>query len=283
MIPKRIFFYWSGNNLSWMRYMTLYSFRKYNPDWEVILYLSNNNNNRKTWNSVEEQDFINYTGVNYLDRVKELNVKIENVEFPQESNSLLVNISPVHESDLFRYYQLHKSGGFYCDMDVLFFRSIDNFYEDIKDNYDTIVYQCPEYMAIGFLGSSIGNQFYGDLFNYGLHYFNTNDYQSLGVDLIYKMFGGNRYEANVLNKMKVKYNTLKIYSIPTELIYYFDWTKINYNFTNNVYVNKFPKESVGYHWFGGSKISQNHNDVMNENNFKEFTTTFSAIAKKVLE
>jgi len=62
MIPKRMFFYWSGNDLSWMRYMTLYSFRKMNPNWEIILYLSDNVNKIKTWNSGEEQDFLNYTG-----------------------------------------------------------------------------------------------------------------------------------------------------------------------------------------------------------------------------
>jgi hypothetical protein len=284
MIPKRIFFYWSGNNLSWMRYMTLYSFRKYNPDWEVVLYLSDNNNREKTWHSVEEQDFINYNGINYLSRVEELNIKIEKVEFPSELRDKFVNISPVHESDLFRYYQLYKSGGFYCDMDVLFFRSMNPFYEKIvNDNIDTVLYQCPEFLAIGFLGSSVDNPFYRDLFYYGINNFNTLDYQSLGVDLIYKMYHGNRAQAYVINNISKRYPSLKIHSIPSELVYYFDWTKIDYNFTNNVYVNKFPKESIGYHWFGGSKTSQNHNNIMNEENFREFTTTFTAIAKKVLE
>ena len=283
MIPKRIFFYWSGNNLSWMRYMTLYSFRKYNPDWEVVLYLSNNNNTIKTWQGVEEQDFINYNGINYLDKVKELNIKIEKVELPEELGDRFINISPVHESDLFRYYQLSKNGGFYSDMDVIFFRSINEYYNEIKDKFDTVVYQCPDYMAIGFLGASTNNQFYGDLFNYGLNYFDTNNYQSLGVDLIYRMFGGDRAHANVLDRIKQRYNNLSIHSIPTDLVYYFDWTKIDYNFSNSIYVNKFPKESIGYHWFGGSQVSQRYNNLMNEDNFRDYTTTFSVIAKKILE
>ena len=154
MIPKRMFFYWSGNNLSWMRYMTLYSFRKFNPDWEIVLYLSDNNNTVKTWNSPEEQDFINYKGINYLDKITELNIKIEKVIFLDPNNSKYVGLSPVHESDLFRYYQLYTNGGFYCDMDVLFFRPIDEFYNYVtQNNFDTIVYQCSNYMAIGFLGA----------------------------------------------------------------------------------------------------------------------------------
>jgi hypothetical protein len=264
--------------------MTLYSFRKYNPDWEVVLYLSNNNNTTKTWQGCEEQDFSNYNGINYLSKVEELNIKIEKVEFPEEVRDKFIGISPVHESDLFRYYQLYKSGGFYCDMDVLFFRSIDSFYDNIiRNKIDTVIYQCTGYVAIGFLGASVGNPFYRDLFYFGMNNFNTKDYQSLGVDLIYRMFNGSRAQANILNGIIGNYKNLKVYSIPTELVYFFDWTKIEYNFTNNVYVNKFPKESIGYHWFGGSKISQNHNNMMNEDNFKNYTTTFTAIAKKILE
>jgi hypothetical protein len=264
--------------------MTLYSFRKYNPDWEITLYLSNNNNTSKTWQGAEEQDFFNYKGINYLNKVGELNIKIEKVEFPEEFKDKFINISPVHESDLFRYYQLYKSGGFYCDMDVLFFRSIDSFYNNIIENkIDTVLYQCANFVAIGFLGSSINNTFYRDLFNFGINNFNTNDYQSLGVDLIYRMFNGNRSQAYVLNEIINKYKNLNVYSIPTELVYFFNWTKIQYNFTTSVYVNKFPKESIGYHWFGGSKISQDHNNMMNEDNFINYTTTFTAIAKKILE
>ena len=35
-----MYFYWGGSAMSWMRYMTLYSFRKMNPDWEMVLCLA---------------------------------------------------------------------------------------------------------------------------------------------------------------------------------------------------------------------------------------------------
>ena len=277
-----MFFYWSGNNMSWMRYMTLYSFRRFNPDWEIILYLSENKND-KTWIGAEEQDFNRYKGISYLDKVKDLNIEIRKVEFPDNIKDIFINASPVHESDLFRYYELYKNGGFYCDMDVIFFRSLNDFYNNIiKNNYDTIIYQYPSYLAIGFLGANKDNQFYKDLFEYGLSNFRTDNYQSLGVDLIYKMFGGNRYDANVMSRIRSRYNDLKLYSIPTDLIYHFDWTKIEYNFNNPIYVNKFPLDSVGYHWFGGSPTSQYYNNIMNEENYKGYRNTFAVIAKKIL-
>jgi hypothetical protein len=268
--------------MSWMRYMTLFSCRKKNPDWEIVLYLSDNNSSSR-WVGPEEQDYFTYTGINYLDKLEELNIKIEKVEWPDELKERFRDISPVHESDLFRYYQLYKNGGLYCDMDVIFFKPLDTFYNSIKDSYDTIIYQCYEYIAIGFLGSSIDNQFYKDLFDYGVQNFETSNYQSMGVDLIYKMFNGNRAVAYILNMITDRYNTLNFYNIPTSLIYYFDWTKIEFNFQNTVYANKFPLDAIGYHWYGGSKISQHYNNIMNEINYKEHQTTFSAIAKKILE
>lgn len=283
MIPKRIFFYWSGHNLSWMRYMTLYSFRKMNPSWDVTLYISDNTVNIKTWNGVEEQDFSNYIGINYFDKLSELNIKIEKVEFPVEYKEKLKNLSPVHESDLFRYYQLYKNGGFYCDMDVIFFRPIEKFYNQVM-NTDTIVYHCPTHLAIGFLGSSVDNQFYKDLFNFAIQNLNTIDYQSVGVDIFYKMIGGSRSNnVNFMDNLHSKYPELNINNIETSLIYFFDWTKIEYNFTNPIYINKFDKESIGYHWFGGSKISQNYNNILNESNYKEYKTTFSVLAKTLFK
>ena len=111
--------------------MTLYSFRKMNPDWEIVLYISSNDIKNKGWKSYENQDYHQYKGDNYFNKLKDLNIKIEKAEFPKEIQEKLKNISPIHESDLFRYYQLYLNGGFYCDMDVLFFKPIDNFYNTI--------------------------------------------------------------------------------------------------------------------------------------------------------
>lgn len=283
MIPKRMFFYWSGNNLSWMRYMTLYSFRKFNSDWEIILYLSNNNNTTKTWSGVEQQDFLNYNGKNYLDEVEKLNIKIEDVVLPDDIKNNFPNISPIHESDIFRYYQLHKSGGFYCDMDVLFFESMDDFYNNIvKNDIDLLIHQNKMYLTIGFLGSSEGNEYYKDIFDFAIKNFNMDDYQSLGVDTIYKMYGGSRQRPIVIDKIISRYPTSNIYNLSDSLIYHFDWTHIEYNFNNRVGIDNYPDESIGYHWFGGSKISQHYNNIMNENNYDDYDTTFSEITKKII-
>ena len=37
MIPKRAMFYWSGPPMSWLRQQSIETFKKHNPDWEVVL------------------------------------------------------------------------------------------------------------------------------------------------------------------------------------------------------------------------------------------------------
>lgn len=293
-IPKKIFFYWDGSDLSWMRYMTLYSFRKLNPDWNMTLYLSDGISKNKGWKTSENQDYYTYNGNNYINKLKDLNIKIEKAEFPKEIQGLLTNLSPIHKSDLFRYYQLFVGGGFYCDMDVLFFKSIDNFYNEvIQKGYDTIIheYQSKERtLTIGFLGSSINNEYYKNLFEFGVNYYTNNiknddinnNYQSMGVLLIYMMFTNKLSASRVYETIISKYPNLKFYNLPTSLIYSFDWTKIKYCFSNSIKSSHFAYNSIGYHWYGGGVESQKYNNILTEKNYKDHRTTFSTIAQEVI-
>ena len=65
------------------------------------------------------------------------------------------------------------------------------------------------------------------------------------------------------------------------MIYEYDWTKISYNFNNAIGVDGFSENSIGYHWFGGSPISQKINNILNENNYKEHNNTFTEILKNI--
>lgn len=295
-IPKRIFFYWCGDNFSWMRYMTLYSFRKMNPDWEIVLYRSNNPNRKKTWSSYEKQDFSKKIEINYFDKLKDLNIKIEPVVFPEDVAPHIKDMSLIHESDLFRYYELYKNGGIYCDTDVLFFRPIDNFYNMlVENNYDTIFAQS-EWVTIGFLGSVKNNELYKNLFETGVYNYKNkvtdinydiNSYQSMGAELIYKIFNkknwkSGSYYSNVLNEIIKRYPYLNIYNLPNSIIYHYDWRTPNEVFSNAYGIDTFDLDSIGYHWFGGSDESNKYNTILTENNFYDYKTTFSEIAKKII-
>lgn len=277
MIPKRIFFYWGGSTMSWMRYMTLYSFRKFNPDWEIVLFLSNDFSQKK-WSGYEKQDYFEYKGGNYIDKVKDLNIKIGEINFKEFDK--LNKLNPIYQSDMFRYYELYKNGGIYCDMDVLFFKSIDNFYCEIQQ-YDTIIHEHKNnYITIGFLGSSKDNEYFKDIFNFGLNNVQNNDYQSYGVNLIYKFFN-NKINNYIFDIIKNKYKNLKIKNINDNLIYKYDWKKIELVFSNSFNISNFDNESIGYHWYGGSPISQKYNNLLNEENYMDYNITFTNIVKNI--
>jgi len=284
MIPKRMYFFWSGVTLSWMRYMTLYSFRKFNPDWEMVLCLSKSTITEKSWSTPEIQDFCNCGGDNYFERVSELSVQIESVEFPEDFKTNVV--SPIHESDLYRYYKLYNNGGFYSDMDILYFRPINDFYNSLcENNINTVLYHCPSYAAIGFLGSEEGNSFYRDLFNFATGTESVSAYQAFGVGLIYQFceIEKNKKSIHSISEiLKSRYSNLNICSIPDFLVYQYDWTNISKAFEKAYTISSFNSKAIGYHWYAGSAISQGYNKLLNENNYKEHKTTFSELVKGIL-
>ena len=77
MINKTMTFFWSGEKLSWLRYMTLYSFRKLNPDWVMELHLSKPIHNLdKKWSTREVQDNFSSISKDSIDKIYDLDINI---------------------------------------------------------------------------------------------------------------------------------------------------------------------------------------------------------------
>lgn len=271
-IPKKIFFFWNSEKLSWMRYMTLYSFTKLNPDWEVTLCVSNKNNDKKI-NGPETQDYLEYNGEDYYNKINDLGVIIEEVKLPSEYDKLGLN--PIQESDIFRYYKLYKDGGFYSDMDILFIRPMNELYNKINESgSDTVLFQAYNHLAIGFLGSSQNNSFYGNLFKNALSV-KKNTYQSHGTSYINDLYFSNFDRPTLINEINRIHPELTVYNYSKLCFYQYDWLTINQMFNNsNVGFNQFSEEAIGYHWYGGSPITQKFNNIINEFNFHEYNNTF---------
>jgi len=277
MIPKRMFFYWDKPYLSWMRYMTLYSFRKMNPSWEMVLCLRQDDNKPKKWSGQVGQDFLNYKGDNYFDRLSKLNIIIETVKFPSAFDATV--ISPIHESDLYRYYKLYNDGGFYSDMDILYFRSMDNIYNEILQcGANTVFYTQCDHTSIGFLGAEKDNLFYRGLMMFALDVEDVNTYQAYGTSLIFKFC--KKYD--IRHVVVDMYNDLVVFVIPEYLIYYYNSKVIEKAFSNSFGIKNFNDKSIGYHWYAGAPIAQKFNNLITENNYMNYKTTFSTVVKELL-
>lgn len=279
-IPKRVFFFWGNEKLSWMRYLALKSFKVLNPDWDVILYTSKAKIQDKTWKDPNQQDFHTYSGKNYFDEVSNLDVEV--LEWEPD----LPDMGPSHMSNFLKWFKLQAHGGIYADMDILWIKPFDSIYEQMKESNTVIC--CTKYLSIGLLGSTIGNTFYHDLYENAKKVFTKDRYQSVGVINIYRMIYGddimtdegcvfwdNLAEQNILEDIQKKYPSLSIYNIPMNTIYPFPHDKMVQVFKK---ISPLPEETIGIHWYAGSKIGQEYNCKLTPENIHNEISIFAKYA-----
>jgi len=258
MISKNIFLYWGGIPFSYLRYLTIYSLKKLNPDYSITLYIPKfPSSNKKTW--ITDEYAKQYSGKCYLDCVKSL-CNVEEIDF-----SKIGFANTVHEvikSDVFRNYILHKEGGLFIDTDILFFKPLPEF------DCENITCYLGDLYAIGFIGAQKESKFYYDLFK-------TQLIQNTHA-INYQDFGNRLLRDKNPNSLKAIYpNTI---SIDINLVYPIRWYAIKDIFINNVILNE---AAIGLHWFGGSSLAADFEISMTKENWKNHTNTLSTYIGKI--
>jgi hypothetical protein len=133
-IPKIAHFIWSaGTPLSYLRWLSYYTFKQLHPDWQIMFHLVSGCSTTKTWIGTEELEFMTYTGKDYLSFVD--GIVMHEVD----------GILPNYASDLIRWQSLYQHGGYYFDLDQLFIKSFnplldyDIVWGGTKINYSGVV------------------------------------------------------------------------------------------------------------------------------------------------
>jgi len=271
--------------MSWMRYMTLYSFRILNPDWEVVLFLSRNNVHSKTWKDSPTQDFYNYKGEDYLGMVEDLGITILRWELLNEFVDMDASkVGPSHKSNFFKWQKMAICSGFYCDLDVLFVRPFDSLY--LECSHSDVLIAHHNYWSIGLLGSSGENRFFEDLYKHTFEIYTEEAYQSAGVhsvdswcDILKKDEEIDKREN--LNVVKNHYCDLQFYNLEMSRIYPWRYNQMEHVFAQQH--TRVPQDCIGIHWYAGDLTSQRYNNIMEESNLKKFTNTYSYFAQKLLK
>ncbi len=282
MIPRIAHFFWSGDTLSWMRYMTLASFRFYNPEWEMHLHRCRvKRPDSPPWETPETQEFLSYNQdqPSYLDRVDELGVIQREWEPPCEMQS------PVHASDIFQWHILSTDGGIYSDMDILY----------VSPVYFVINMTCDGYLCIvdgsapiGFLASSPENAFFANVFKRSIET-QSPGYQSAGCEALMSVMldaispAGRAYGHQptdaLINAMRRAYPQLRINNLMKDVVYPWWWDECLDIFTFNT--KPLPHNCVGIHWYAGARSSQMFNSTLNNSNFQDIDCAFTTYASKV--
>ena len=283
MIDKTAYFFWQGGQMSWLRYMTLRSFVHHNPDWRTVLYLAADPNYTKTWDTLERQE--NYHEEeyeNYLPRVFDLDVEV----VIRASTSY----HPAQNSDIACWEILSNNSGVFFDMDIVFSKSINDFWGDIK-TYDIQLDIYPAFhpkrphethliARIGCLASGGNNSIFKELLDIASGGTANRQYQSFGRDTFEGLL--NRYggvtSANhgekldlVLENLSVAHYQKIFNSYQCDTIYPWDWNVDNprfYDLHNTIHHTHF-----GIHWYGGRPMSQKFNLLLTEDNFRDHKNT----------
>jgi hypothetical protein len=273
-IPRRASFFWAGR-MSWLRYLTLQSFRKFNPAWEMVLYSSIQDCTSKTWETAEDSDN-SYAGDDWTDRVSDLGVRQEAWDCP------LGSVPPAHASDVLTWHVLAGVGGLYCDMDVLWLRPIEDLHERYRRSSAMFCLESG-YLAVGLLASSPGCQVFKDALQMVQ---NIRTYQGNGTDLLYRLANAPRRDRNdrradgvrAVESLRNKYPSERITDVVDGTIYPYDWRHLKEIFART---NPVPK-SLGVHWFGGDARSQPWINLLTPDTYKYRTNTLTKCIEEVI-
>ena len=293
-IPRRISFFFTGERLSFCRYMTFLSFRRLNPDWQIDLYTSGSAAiNRKPWGTPEQQDFFSYRGPDYFDRLDALSVNVIPWQPPEQfirRKSKSSSLNPVHQSDICRWEVLRDAGGFYADTDILFVRPLDEriYPAIVATGADVALYLLRDNLPIGFLAARPGTSFYADVYSAAVEHCDQQEYQSAGADAIRRVLGFPLTAEEAVGpsetrmRLAARYPSLLFTNLFPQSIYPWAWNQVGKIFKELLSVSSL---TAGIHWFAGARLSQSWNGSLTHENFrgKRYVNTWTKYAARIWE
>ncbi len=258
MIPKNVFLYWGGSKMSYLRYATLATLRKYNPDWRIVLYVRDETVG-KTWPTREPVDSDVYDGDDYRSLIDSLGVEVTPIS--TREMDLKPGLSDVHVKDILCWRALATEGGVISDMDILYLGSLEQLSDRMGENNTGLVcYQTVShwgenrlnYLPIAFMASAGNNRLFTDCYERAKQRVQPLRYTSAGTEV----FDGKNYD-----QLSADYGDLKFYRIPDQMVYPFAcYPDIELDlaiakFWRDDLCGMFPMPCVGLHWYGGSPYS----------------------------
>lgn len=250
-IPKILHLYWDGAPMSWLHTLTIESFHKYNPDWEIMLYLP-----VQDYRTMGENRWsAPYTAKDYFDRVYNFPyLKIEEIDL--NDYGIPMSLHGAQISDILSEKWLYKYGGVYCDMDVIWLRPIaDLVATPVKGNpfdFDAIVsfYKFDhDYHSVGVLISEPGSRFTQAVVNIQENVRPPYRYEDFGSQMLIRHFRSLQDVWSMFPRvMAVKYETFYPYHVYTlERLY--NMVDMEPMETNN---------PIALHWFNGHHLSKDY-------------------------
>ena len=260
-IPKVAHFYWGGGPLSYLRFLSVQSFKKQNPDWQVKVH-------QPLINSKAPSTWVNNVKQDFRDQISKLDVDV--VEHNFDSYGFSNQAHEVHKSDFLRWRLLATEGGVWSDIDIFYIKSIECLEENNLQHSNINVALCPlkppHKHTVGFMLASQDNAFYQYISKVALANYNPDIYQCMGSDLINSRFEDfESFGKQFPNNQFVFLNKKSVYVITSKTIDQF-YQPIDQS-SNKKFNNS---QVIGYHWFGGHPQSQEFENNLQPNTIKNY-------------
>lgn len=266
-IPKIAHFYWGNKVLPYLRYLTLYSFKKYNPDWKINLYVPKVLQSEMSWTSSEHKFTISCE--DYSNRVEGLGIQV--IPFDFDIIGVSNTVSEVLKSDFLRWYLLSTQGGLWSDMDILFFRPVSQISMDEK--VSTVLCFHEGYYSVGFMMASSNNSIFKYLHDKVKSCFNPCAYQSIGRTLLDTSLKDVRKLCNRFPEI--------VHNLPMGVVYPVNWSKVGKVCTTNMNILK--PESIGLHWYAGSQLLGYWINEVNENTYMKHDNVLCNLIQRIVQ
>jgi len=239
-IPKILHVYWGGGILYYLRFMTIKTFMKYNPDWEIRFYHPKFPTQNISWMNPEQK--FEVLGDDFFGEVMKLPITKIAVDF--NDFGLSNSMSEVHKSDYIRLELLSTVGGLWSDMDIFYTKPMSTFYLNTPEYKDIETFYCDHHYghSIGFLMGCEGNKFFGKLRDLSRRHYDQRIYQTIGAKL-YKQFFSTPESINEFTPA---------YNISMDVVYSHDATYFPEILSQDK--TKFTEKSLGLHWYAGSPL-----------------------------
>lgn len=257
-IPKTMHFYWGGTVLSYLRYMSVATFRKFNPDWKIILHTPVQVITTQSWTTFENKQVV--TSQNYYERLKDLDVTVQMMDMAAIGFS---NALPeVIKADITRLHLLSTCGGAWSDNDVLYFRPLSHAFRPTEH----IAFFCfqrpsgPKFHSIGLLAGAPGNKYFEQLFKGASKVLDPSQYQS----------AGSPYYRTQLNESNIdKYPDL--FNMDIGVINQQNAVSFNlWERPTREYMDQICPGRIGFHWYAGHPMSGKMQNLVTEGTYQQF-------------
>lgn len=272
---KDIYFFWDRPHLYFLEYLSFFTFRLHNPDWNIKVVIKENPGQIR-WPTGEHK---RQRGIvkNFLPDLNKLNVQFLSLEkdFPQIT-ALDKDIAFVHAKDILNWYILAELGGVVADTDILFVRPIDSLYKDFESKNSKIGlisfinHPKVDYIPVSFM---MGDKsfFFKEVYLNARSRYNPAIYECAGTDCIpYKNWTQicARFPQDVyrLNEKVV---------FPFTHVNFVDSIGLIYGADSRHLIGE---DSIGLHWYGG-----NLPEDYNETNYMNYNNTITGLIKIIYD